>query len=241
MSTTTTTAGGRERWAVGPEAVVLDLDGTLVDTVYQHVVAWQEAFGAIGAALPAWRIHRRIGMSGSAFVEELTRDAGVDVDETVLRRLSEVHDAAVHRSGGQVAAQRGARELLAELTRLGVPWAITTSGTLRLAGPALAVLGVPDALLVCGDEVRRAPRAPRALDLVVIAAARLRVRPSSCAVVGDSVWDLLAAGRAGAVGVGVLCGGYGREELDRAGAARVVDDPAALLERLGEVGIGAAT
>jgi len=236
-----TTSSGRERWAVGPEAVVLDLDGTLVDTVYQHVVAWQEAFDAIGVALPAWRVHRRIGMSGAAFVDELTRDAGVVVDETVLRRLSAAHDAALHRTGGAMAPHRGARQLLGELTRLGVPWAITTSGTLRLACPALDVLGVPDAVLVCGDEVRRAPRAPRPLDLVVIAAARLRVPPSACAVVGDSVWDLLAAGRAGAVGIGVLSGGYGRDELERAGAARVFEDAGALLEHLGEVRIGATT
>ena len=235
--TTTVVRPGRERWGAGPDAVVLDLDGTLVDSVYQHVVAWQEALAEIGVSVPAWRVHRRVGMSGAAFVDDLTREAGVVVDDVVLRRLSSAHAAALGRQSAPVGVLPGAKLLLAELSRIGLPWAVTTNGTLRFACPALELLGVPDAVLVCGDEVRRAPRASRTLDLVLVAAARLHVPPASCIVVGDSVWDLLAARRAGAGAVGVLSGGYGREELERAGVSRVFDDASDLLAHLDEVGI----
>ncbi|MHB1598881.1 MAG: HAD family hydrolase, partial [Acidimicrobiales bacterium] len=164
-------------------------------------------------------------------------EAGVVVDDVVLRRLSSAHADALGRQSAPVGVLPGAEPLLAELSRIGLPWAVTTNGTLRLACPALELLGVPDAVLVCGDEVRRAPRAPRTLDLVLVAAARLHVLPASCVVVGDSVWDLLAARRAGAGAIGVLSGGYGREELERAGASRVFDDANDLLAHLGEVGI----
>jgi 8-oxo-dGTP pyrophosphatase MutT (NUDIX family) len=123
---------------------VLDLDGTLVDSVYQHVVAWQEALAEIGVSVPAWRVHRRVGMSGAAFVDDLTREAGVVVDDVVLRRLSSAHAAALGRQSAPVGVLPGAKLLLAELSRIGLPWAVTTNGTLRFACPALELLGVYD-------------------------------------------------------------------------------------------------
>jgi len=129
----------------------------------------------------------------------------------------------------------GARELLAGLTEVGVSWAIATSGSRSGAAPALALLGVPaDVPVVTRDDVRWAKPNP---DLFLTAAERLGVQVADSVVVGDSVWDLLAARRAKALGVGMLSGGYGREELERAGAYRVYDDPADLFRHLDEVGV----
>ena len=127
-----------------------------------------------------------------------------------------------------VTALPGARELLAALTDAGVHWAIATSGYAATARPALALLGLPeDTPMVTRDLVRHAKPDP---DLFLAAAAELGVEPRYAMVVGDSVWDLLAARRAGALGVGLMSGGYGREELERAGAYRVYADPAEMLE-----------
>ncbi|HZS34120.1 MAG TPA: HAD-IA family hydrolase, partial [Methylomirabilota bacterium] len=129
----------------------------------------------------------------------------------------------------------GARELLARLSETGVPWAIATSGRHESAAPALALLDVPPRVpIVTRDQVAHAKPDP---DLFVEAAARLGVGVSESVVVGDSVWDLLAARRARALGVGLLSGGYGQDELERAGAYRVYEDPADLLRHLDEVGV----
>jgi HAD superfamily hydrolase (TIGR01509 family) len=129
----------------------------------------------------------------------------------------------------------GARELLDHLTGSGVPWAIATSGWIESARPALELLGVgPEAPIVTRDQVRHAKPDP---DLFLAAAAKLRAPIESSVVVGDSVWDLLAARRARALGVGLLSGGYGEDELNRAGAYRVYQDPADLLEHLDELGV----
>jgi phosphoglycolate phosphatase-like HAD superfamily hydrolase len=119
-----------------------------------------------------------------------------------------------------------------------VPWAIATSGRLESARPTLALLGIhPDVPVITRDLVRHAKPEP---DLFLAAAHRLRVSISSAVVMGDSVWDLLAARRVRALGVGLLCGGYGQEELERAGAYRVYEDPADLLRHLDEVGVRTA-
>jgi phosphoglycolate phosphatase-like HAD superfamily hydrolase len=127
--------------------------------------------------------------------------------------------------------------LLAYLSELEVPWAIATSGYLESAAPTLELLGIPEGVpVVTRDQVARAKPDP---DLFLTAAARLGVDISESVVVGDSVWDLLAARRARALGVGVLSGGYGQEELERAGAYRVYEDPADLMLHLDEVGVRA--
>ncbi len=218
--------------------MLFDLDGTLIDSVYQHVLAWHETLEGAGIGLSVWRIHRRIGMSGGLFIKALEREVGRAVGEEEAGRLRAAHAEAYIRRLPDVRPLPGARELLSALGSMGVPWAIATSGSDNTARPALALLGVPaDAPLITRDEVAYAKPNP---DLFLAAADRLGADPRESFVVGDSIWDLLAAKRAGALGVGVLSGGYGREELERAGAYRVYEDPAALLGHLDELGIRSA-
>jgi HAD superfamily hydrolase (TIGR01509 family) len=214
---------------------VFDLDGTLVDTVYQHVLAWREALEEAGIQLAVWRIHRRIGMSGGLLVHALGRETGRHLTADEVAHLQSRHVVAYARQAGQLRPLPGARELLDYLSRASVPWAIATSGRLASARPALDLLRLPaDAVIVTRDAVERAKPDP---DLFVYAARALGVDLSAAVVVGDSVWDLLAARRARALGVGLLSGGYGQEELERAGAYRVYQDPAELLRHLDEVGV----
>jgi HAD superfamily hydrolase (TIGR01509 family) len=215
-------------------ALLFDLDGTLVDSVYQHVLAWHEVLGKAGMELSVWRIHRRIGMSGGLFVNALLRETGKQLTIEEARALRAEHAEAFVRRSGEVRPLPGARELLGQLTRLGVPWAIATSGNPKTAGPSIALLGIEPKVLITRDDVRHAKPDP---DLFLAAASRLDVDITQSIVIGDSVWDLLAAQRARALGVGVLSGGYGREELQQAGAYRVYEDPLDLLNHLDEVGV----
>lgn len=218
----------------GP-ALLFDLDGTLIDSVYQHVLAWREALASCGIDLAVWRIHRRIGMSGGLFVTGLLRETGLALSAAQIEDLQHRHSAAYLRQVDSVRPLPGASDLLSALTALDVRWAIATSGLAVSARPALQMLGLsPGVPLVTRDQVRFAKPDP---DLFLAAASRLGVAPTSTFVVGDSVWDLLAARRAGALGVGLLSGGYGREELERTGAYRVYADPAELLDHLDEVGV----
>jgi HAD superfamily hydrolase (TIGR01509 family) len=216
-------------------AFVFDLDGTLVDSVYHHVLAWQEALDRDGIALSVWRIHRKIGMSGGLLANALLRETGRPVTQEDAARLRRLHAETYAARITQVRPLPGANDLLSTLTRLGVPWAIATSGHAESAGPTIALLDVPEGVpVITRDEVRWAKPDP---DLFVTAAERLGVAAADAVVVGDSVWDLLAARRARALGVGVLSGGYGEDELQRAGAYRVYQDPADLLAHLDEVGV----
>jgi HAD superfamily hydrolase (TIGR01509 family) len=225
----------RQGSGVRPPAFLFDLDGTLVDSVYQHVLAWREALEAAGLEVAVWRIHRRVGMSGGLFVNALLRETGHRVSDEQAARLQVHHARAYAAQIGQVRPPPGARELLAFLSRAGVPWAIATSGRLETARPALGMLDLTgDVPVVTRDQVQRAKPDP---DLFVAAARRLGVDVAESVVVGDSVWDLLAAHRARALGVGLLSGGYGQDELERAGAYRVYQDPADLLRHLDEVGV----
>ena len=218
-------------------AVLFDLDGTLVDSVYQHVLAWREALERAGISLSVWRIHRRIGMSGGLLVNALLRETGLPVTREETERLRRFHAEAYAQLVGQVRPLPGARELLERLTQAGVPWAIATSGWRESAEPALKLLGVPaDVPVVTREQVRHAKPDP---DLFLAAAGGLGVPIEQSVVVGDSVWDLLAARRARALGVGLLSGGYGDDELIRAGAYRVYQDPGDLLRHLDELGIRA--
>jgi HAD superfamily hydrolase (TIGR01549 family) len=218
----------------GP-AFLFDLDGTLVDSVYQHVLAWREALEASGFELAVWRIHRRIGMSGGLFVNALLRETGQRVTAEEAVRLQRLHtDAYLHRVN-QVRPLPGARELLAYLTQAGIPWAIATSGREESAHRTLEVLGLSSGVpVITRDQVEHAKPDP---DLFLAAAERLGIDIGDSVVVGDSVWDLLAARRARTLGVGLLSGGYGEDELERAGAYRVYEDPADLLNHLDEVGV----
>lgn len=219
----------------GQTALLFDLDGTLLDSVYQHVVAWREALGEVGISLAVWKIHRRIGMSGGLFVSALVRELDTTPDAETLAALPQLHAQAYLRHSQSVQPLPGARELLSTLTEYGVSWAIATSGAEIYAGRAREILGISDEIpIVTRDQVRHAKPDP---DLFLAAAARLGVDIRDSMVVGDSVWDLLAAQRARALGIGLLSGGYGRDELFESGAYRVYDDPAGLLASLDEVGV----
>jgi len=214
---------------------LFDLDGTLIDSVYQHVIAWRYALSDLGIDLSVWRIHRRIGMSGGLFVSALLRETGLSLSPADIDALQQAHATQYQAQMDSVTALPGARELLGTLTEAGVKWAIATSGYALTARPALALLGLPeDTPMVTRDLVRHAKPDP---DLFLAAAAVLGVEPRHAMVVGDSVWDLLAARRAGTLGIGLMSGGYGREELERAGAYRVYADPAEMLARIDEVGV----
>ncbi len=220
--------------AAGP-AFLFDLDGTLVDSVYQHVLAWRQALEESGAALSVWRIHRRIGMSGGLLVQALVRETGRHLSAEDAQRLQKRHAEIFKEYAPQVRPLPGARELLEHLRREKVPFAIATSGRLMSAQPSLDLLGVTERdVIITRDQVARAKPDP---DLFVAAAQRLGVSIEHAVVVGDSVWDLLAAQRARALGVGLLSGGYGQDELERSGAYRVYQDPADLLSHLDEVGV----
>ncbi len=222
--------------SVGRESAILfDLDGTLVDSVYQHVLAWREALEQAGIRLAVWRIHRRIGMSGGLFINALLRETGHQVTPEEAARLQQLHAQAYARLAPQVRVLPGAQELITYLSRVGVPWAIATSGRIETAKPILDLLNIrPDVPIVTRDLVQYAKPDP---DLFLAAAQRLGIPIGDSVVVGDSVWDLLAARRARALGVGLLSGGYGQDELERAGAYRVYQDPADLLEHLDEIGV----
>ncbi len=225
----------RQRLEPGRTAFLFDLDGTLVDSVYQHVLAWREALAVAGIDLAVWTIHRRIGMSGGLMANAILRETGQEVTPQKAKQLTDAHKEAYARLSASVQPLPGARRLLRYLTGAGVPWAIATSGRRASAAPVLRALEVPDDVpIVCRDEVPHAKPDP---DLFVAAAARLGIPITDSVVVGDSVWDLLAARRARALGVGLLSGGYGTDELERAGAYRVYQDPADLLKHLDEVGV----
>jgi HAD superfamily hydrolase (TIGR01509 family) len=217
-------------------AFLFDLDGTLIDSVYQHVLAWKEALDKEGVELSVWRIHRKIGMSGGLFTNILLRETGLEITEERLARLRQWHAEAYRRQAehDDVRPLPGARELLRYLTEQNIPWAIATSGRMETARHNLDILGVdPDKVpVVTRDQVRHAKPDP---DLFITAAERLGIDIQKSLVIGDSIWDMLAAQRCRALGVGVLSGGYGQQELESAGAFRVYEDPADLLKHIDEV------
>lgn len=217
-------------------AFLFDLDGTLVDSVYQHVLAWHEALRDAGIEIEVWRIHRRIGMSGGLFANALLREMGHEITPELLDQIRRRHAEAFVHKAEDIRPLPGAIDLLEMLSRMLVPWAVATSGRLETARPMIAVLGIDSSRvpIVTRDQVRYAKPDP---DLFITAAEQLGVDITDAVVVGDSVWDILAARRARALGVGLLSGGYGEDELIRAGAYRVYQDPADLLRHLDEVGV----
>jgi len=216
-------------------AMIFDLDGTLVDTVYAHVFSWQRALAEAGMAIEGWRIHRRIGMSGGLFTRGVGRELGRDIT------LSEAE--ALQRRHGELFVQLlpdrrplpGAVELLRFLRLAKIPFGIATSGQRPEINASLEALGIrKDTVVVDRGDVVRAKPEP---DLFLACRQRLGVGVEDCFVVGDAVWDLLAARRAGMLSIGLLSGGYGEDELSRAGAFRVYRDPADLHRSLDELGL----
>ena len=226
---------GHEPRSNSQEGFLFDLDGTLVDSVYQHVLAWHEALDEEGIHLSVWRIHRRIGMSGGLFTSILARETGTELEPARLARILARHHEAYVRRIADVHPLPGARELLDALTSARIPWAIGTSGRFQTARVSLELLGIPldRMVIVTRDQVRHAKPDP---DLFLAAAERLGLAMSHATIIGDSVWDMLAAQRARGLGIGLLSGGYGSDELERAGAYRVFADPADMLAHLDELG-----
>lgn len=218
------------------QGFLFDLDGTLMDSVYQHVVAWHEALLSVGLQIPIWRIHRRIGMSGGLFARALQRESTIPITDELRERLTVLHAEAFERHLPNVKPLPGTRELLEHLTEEQVPWAIATSGRARTAMPMIESIGLPTAnmKIVTRDLVPYAKPNP---DLFLEGARQIGLPPERCFVVGDSIWDVLAARRAGSLAVGVLSGGYGEDELVQAGAFRVFDDPGHLDLGLYELGV----
>jgi HAD superfamily hydrolase (TIGR01509 family) len=217
----------------GPVAFLFDLDGTLVDSVYNHVRAWHLALREEGIELSVWRIHRKIGMSGGLFTHQLLRELGRPIDDAAIKRLRARHAELYVSLSGEILPLPGAVALLEKLTELELPWAIATSGRMETAKENLKSLGVGEhAVVVTRDQVKYAKPDP---DLFVEAAQRLGATAQGSYVIGDSIWDMIAAARCGALGIGLLSGGYGRDELERAGALRVYDDPADMLLHLDEI------
>jgi HAD superfamily hydrolase (TIGR01509 family) len=214
---------------------LFDLDGTLVDSVYQHVLAWKDALDAEGIELSVWRIHRKIGMSGGLFTNQLLRETGFEISAERVERLRQGHARAYQQQASRIRPLPGARELLSWLSDADIQWAVATSGRMETAAVNLAALGVdPDRTpVVTRDQVKYAKPDP---DLFLAAAERLGGAIETAVVVGDSIWDMLAAIRCRALGVGLLSGGYGTAELQEAGAFRVYEDPADLLFHIDEVG-----
>ena len=214
--------------------LIFDLDGTLVDTVYAHVFAWQKAFDEAGLTLDGWRIHRRIGMSGGLFTRAAGRELGRELTPDEIRHIQSRHGQIYREILPHRRPLRGAIDLLSALRDSGVAHAIATSGRRPEIDASLAALQVPDAMIVVerGDVARAKPDPA----LFLRAAERLDIAAGDCYVVGDAVWDMLAARRAGMLAIGVLSGGYGDDELLRAGAYRVYRDPADLHRSLYELG-----
>ena len=217
------------------KALIFDLDGTLVDTVYAHIIAWQRTLAEAGMALEGWRIHRKIGMSGGLFTRAVGREIG--------REISPGEEAALLNRHGELFIQLlperrplpGAVELIHFLKSNEIPFGIATSGRRPEINTSLDVLGIGDDIVVVErGHVARAKPEP---DLFLACQQRLGVSISDCYVVGDAVWDLLAARRAGMLSIGLLSGGYGEDELMKASAFRVYRDPAELHRSLDELGV----
>jgi HAD superfamily hydrolase (TIGR01549 family) len=216
-------------------AILFDLDGTLLDSNYEHILAWQEALREDGIHIPNARIHRCVGMSGRLMLHTLFTELDRKVGARRMERLGNLHKKRFEEKLSSIQVLPGARELLRYLTRIGIRWAIATGGEQETVEKMIKPLHVPSgAPVITADHVEHAKPDP---GLFLEAAKRLDVPLADCIVVGDSIWDLLAARRAKALGVGLLSGGYGEAELIQAGAYRVYRNPADLLQRIAEVGI----
>lgn len=214
------------------EALIFDLDGTLIDSVYAHVIAWQQALREYGFDIDAWRIHRRIGMSGDAMLSAFA----IELDKRITRveELSRRH-AQIYKRLPAPQPHAGARKLLRQLKRDGVRFGIASSGAMKDLAPALKGLGISTRdIVVTRDDV--AEGKPHA-DLFETCRERLDLPAAKCLAIGDAVWDAISARRAGMLFVGLASGGYGRDELTAAGAVRVYADAGELLQRRGELGL----
>jgi HAD superfamily hydrolase (TIGR01509 family) len=216
-------------------ALIFDLDGTLVDTVYAHVFAWQRALAEAEIPIDGWRIHRRIGMSGGLFTRAAARELGRPLADEEVEAIQARHGELYSEVLPERRPLPGAVGLLSELRAAGVPHGIATSGRRPEIDSSLDALGVgKETVVIERGNVQRAKPEP---DLFLACAEQLGIPPEECYVVGDAVWDLLAARRARMLSIGLLSGGYGEDELTRAGAFRVYADTKELRASLDELGV----
>lgn len=215
--------------------LVFDLDGTLTDSVYQHVAAWHAAFQHHEWDFPVYRLHRKIGMSGGVLIEALSRDFARRVTPAQRAEMEHMHEAEFTKRLASVRALPGARALLEELHRLNVEFVIVTSSGKEQADALLAKLQLPfDVAMVTKEDTEKHKPDPSGF---ITGARKIGAEPTDAIVVGDSVWDMLAAVRAHYLGVGFLSGGYGEDELAAAGAFRIYAGPQEMQMRLNELGI----
>jgi HAD superfamily hydrolase (TIGR01509 family) len=209
------------------KAVLFDVDGTLVDSNYQHVTSWARAFVEVGHPVPAWRIHHSLGMDSSRLLEELLGDALDEVGD----RAKELHSTYYKEATRDLQPLPGARELLAHLHEAGVRVVLATSAPEDELAILREVLGADDSVdaMTNADDVETAKPEP---DILKIALERAGVEAGDAVMIGDSRWDVVAAERSGIRAIGLLCGGIDREVLVEAGATETYDDPAALLASL---------
>jgi HAD superfamily hydrolase (TIGR01509 family) len=210
------------------DAVLLDVDGTLVDTNYHHTLAWYRAFREHDLTLPIWRLHRHVGMGGDKYVAAV---AGDDVESRLGDRLRDAWERLFDATIDEVAPLEGARELVADLKERGRTVVLASSSIERHLDHFIGVLGVGE--LADGwtmkDDVEASKPEP---DLVEAGLEKARTRDA--VLVGDTPWDVEAARRAGIETVCVLTGGFGEGELREAGAAAVFESISELRERLEE-------
>ena len=208
-------------------AALLDVDGTLVDTNYHHALAWWRAFGRHGIALPVWRVHRHVGMGGDQLVPALV--PGIDRD--LHARIEDTRGDEYGKLIGEVQALEGARELIAALKERGGTVVLASSSPQDELDRYLDLLDARDLAdaWTTKDDVDATKPEP---DLV--RAALDKAGEEQAVMVGDTPWDVEAAGRAGVVTVCVITGGFSRQELIDAGAAAVVESVDELRGKLDE-------
>jgi HAD superfamily hydrolase (TIGR01509 family) len=204
--------------------VVLDLDGTLVDSVYHHVQAWDRALSEHGRHVPLDRIHRGIGLGGRRLVTWLLGEEPDDLDA-----ITDTHEELFLEQRDRLRPTVGATALLADLDRRGVPTVIATSAQATVREALLAALGDPGLPATDADAV---DDAKPAADLLVEASRQIEVEPDHAVLIGDSPWDVAAAARVGMRMIAVRTGGFGDSALTARGPAAVVDTPADLVGTL---------
>jgi HAD superfamily hydrolase (TIGR01509 family) len=216
-------------------ALVFDLDGTLVDSVYAHVLAWQFALGEVGVVVPGHRLHRHVGSSGDLIIRYAQREAGRELSAEQMATVRRRHEEIFHEILPRPRPLPGAIEALEVLSKSKIPCAIATASYRPVINASLEAVRVgPEAIVVEGKGTLHGKPEP---DLFLASRERLGTRAEDCIIVGDAIWDHIGARRAGMISVGVLTGGYGEEELYHAGAYRVYRNVADLLRNLDELGI----
>jgi HAD superfamily hydrolase (TIGR01509 family) len=218
------------------KALIFDLDGTLIDTVYAHVLAWQKSFAALEhVAVAAWHLHQKIGLDGKLLAISTGAELGRKISAKKAEELDRKHSEIMKEILPYIVALPGGVEILADLRERKIPHGIATSSKRGGLKVPIKILGIPkDIVVVCSDDVEDAKPEP---DLFVVCSQRLGIPPRDCFAVGDSVWDMLAAKRAGMLSIGLLSGGVTEQTLSRAGAYRVYGDPDQMNQKLFELGI----